>query len=115
MSKLKIAVVGCGYWGHNLIRIFAELKDAEVHAVCDFDPAALARVKRRYPSVDLKQTFQEVIHDHSVEAVSIATPAATHYLFARQALLAGKHVLVEKPLATSSQQVVELMELARKK
>ena len=114
MSKLKIAIVGCGYWGQNLIRNFAELADVDVAAVCDFNLNALARTKRRYPSLELKQDFQQILTDSRIHAVVIATPVSTHYPFARQALRAGKHVLVEKPLATSTKQVLELMDLADK-
>ena len=114
MNTLKVAIIGCGYWGQNLIRNFSDLADVEVAAVCDFNLNALARVKRRYPSVELKHDFQEVLADSRINAVVIATPVSTHYSFAKAALRAGKHVLVEKPLATSSQQVLELMELADK-
>lgn len=114
MNKPRLAIVGCGYWGQNLIRNFAELKDAEVKAVCDFDLTALARIKRRYPGVELKPGFQEVVSDPRIDAVVIATPVSTHYQFARRALQAGKHVLVEKPLATSGAQVCELIELAER-
>ena len=112
MSKLRIAIIGCGYWGQNLMRNFSELADVEVTAVCDFNLNALARTKRRYPAVELKQDFQQLLSDSRIHAVVIATPVSTHYPFARQALRAGKHVLVEKPLATSTQQVLDLMELA---
>jgi len=114
MSKIRVAIVGCGYWGQNLIRNFAELADIEVAAVCDFNLSALARTKRRYPAVELKRDFQQVLADPRIHAVVIATPVSTHYPFAKQALLAGKHVLVEKPLATSTRQVLDLMELADK-
>jgi predicted dehydrogenase len=114
MSKLRVAIVGCGYWGQNLIRNFSELADVEVTAVCDFNLNALARTKRRYPAVELKQDFQQVVSDSRIHAVVIATPVSTHYPFASQALRAGKHVLVEKPMATSTKQVLELMELADK-
>ena len=114
MNKVRVAIVGCGYWGQNLIRNFAESADVEVAAVCDFNLSTLARTKRRYPTVELKQDFQQILSDSSIHAVVIATPASTHYPFAHQALRAGKHVLVEKPLATSTQQVLELMELAEK-
>ena len=114
MSRVRVAIVGCGYWGQNLIRNFAESPDVEVTAVCDFNLNALARTKRRYPAVELKQDFQQVLSDARIDAVVIATPASTHYPFAYQALRAGKHVLVEKPLATSTQQVLDLMELAEK-
>jgi predicted dehydrogenase len=112
MSKPRVAVVGCGYWGQNLIRNFAELKEAELKAVCDFDLTALARIKRRYPAVELKTDFNEVLADPRVDAVVIATPVSTHHAFARKALLAGKHVLVEKPLTASSAHALDLIELA---
>src|SRR5271167_268603 len=114
MSKLRVAIVGCGYWGQNLIRNFSNLPDVEVTAVCDFNLNALARVKRRYPLVELKQDCQQVLADWRIHAVVIATPVATHYSFAERALRAGKHVLVEQPLATSAEQALNLMELADK-
>jgi predicted dehydrogenase len=112
MSKVRVAIVGCGYWGQNLIRNFSELPEVEVTAVCDFNLSALARTKRRYPAVELKQDFQQVVADPRIQAVVIASPVSTHYPFARRSLRAGKHVLVEKPLATNSKQALELMELA---
>ena len=114
MSKVKVAIAGCGYWGQKLIRNFAELEEVEVLAVCDFNRNALARMKRRYPSIELKQDYQELLADSRIHAVVIATPVSTHHPFARRALQAGKHVLVEKPLATSTQQVTDLMDLAEK-
>jgi predicted dehydrogenase len=114
LNKVRLTIVGCGYWGQKLIRNFAELPDVELASVCDFDLNALARAKRRYPAVELKPDFRQVIADPRIQAVVIATPASTHHPFARQALAAGKHVLVEKPLATRTQQVLELMELAEK-
>jgi len=115
MSNLKIAVVGCGYWGQNLLRNFCELEEAEVVMVCDFDSRSLTRAKRRYPSIEVTQSFSEVLADPRVDAVVLATPVSTHYPFAKQALQAGKHVLVEKPLAQSSAQVLDLIELAESK
>lgn len=115
MSKTRIAVVGCGYWGLNLIRNFSALPEVEVKAACDFDLTALARVKRRYPAIDLQPKFEDILADSHIDAVVIATPVSTHFSFARLALLAGKHVLVEKPMATSSAQALELIELAGRK
>ena len=112
ISKPRIAIVGCGYWGQKLIRNFAELKEVEVEAVCDFDLTALARIKRCYPTVDIQPKYQDILSNDRVDGVVIATPVSTHFSFARKALLAGKHVLVEKPLATSSAQALELIELA---
>jgi predicted dehydrogenase len=112
MNRPKIAVIGCGYWGNNLIRNFEELKEIELKAVCDFNLVAMARVKRRYPSVELVPEYQNLINDPTIDAVVIATPVSTHYPLARKCLQAGKHVLVEKPLATSSTHVLDLIELA---
>lgn len=79
---------------------------------CDFDSGALQRAQRRYPSIEVTQRYQDVLVDPRIDAVVIATPVSTHYPFAKQALEAGKHVLVEKPLAQTSQQVLDLVELA---
>lgn len=114
MSKPRVAVVGCGYWGQNLIRNFAELSQADLATVCDFDLAAMARISRRYPGVQLTAEFQEVLTDPRIDAVAIATPVSTHYTLARKALQAGKHVLLEKPMATSTAEVVDLIELAER-
>ena len=114
MSRVRIGVVGCGYWGQNHIRNFSDIPDVDVTAVCDFNLNALARVKRRYPSIELLQDYQQILADWRIHALVIATPVATHYSFAERALRAGKHVLVEQPLATSSRQALELMELSDK-
>ena len=74
MNKVRVAIVGCGYWGQNLIRNFAESADVEVTAVCDFNLRTLARTKRRYPTVELKQDFQQILSDSRIHAVVIATP-----------------------------------------
>jgi predicted dehydrogenase len=114
MNKLRVAIVGCGYWGQNLVRNFAELDEVELAAVSDFDLNALARIKRRYPMVGLRHNYQDVISDPSIDAIVLATPVSTHYPFARQALMARKHVLVEKPLATSTAHVLDLIDLAER-
>jgi predicted dehydrogenase len=114
MNKLRVAIIGCGYWGQNLVRNFSELDEVELAAVSDFDLNALARIKRRHPTVGLRHNYHDVISDPRIDAVVIATPVSTHYPFARQALLAGKHVLVEKPLATSTEHVLNLIELAER-
>jgi predicted dehydrogenase len=114
MTKPRVAVVGCGYWGQNLIRNFAELSQADLAMVCDFDLPAMARISRRYPGVQLTAEFQEALANPRIDAVVIATPVSTHYPLARKALQAGKHVLIEKPMATSTAEVLELLELAEK-
>jgi len=112
MQKIKVAIVGGGYWGQNLIRNFWEVEEAEVAFVCDLDPKALARAQRRYPTAQVTRHYRELLDSPRVDAVVLATPVSTHYGFARQALLAGKHVLVEKPLARSTAEVLDLVELA---
>ncbi len=109
---LRFAVVGFGYWGPNFVRNLYELPDAELVAVCDARPAALDVVRRRHPSVSLTTDYSRVVNDDAVDAVIIATPIATHYELARLALSAGKHVLVEKPLAASAAQAEALIVLA---
>lgn len=112
MSVVKVAIVGCGYWGQNLIRNFSEVEGAELVAVCDLEEKSLARVQKRYPTVRLSQNLDEVFSDPGIDAVVIATPISTHYAYAQQALLAGKHVLVEKPMTTSAALVLDLMDTA---
>ena len=114
MREIGVAIVGCGYWGQNLIRNFWELEEAELLVVCDADAKILARTLRRYPTVELTRDYQTVLRHPGLDAVVLATPVSTHYSFARLALQAGKHVLVEKPLATTTNEVLELMDLAER-
>jgi predicted dehydrogenase len=111
-EPVNVAVVGLGYWGPNLVRNLYELSGAEVAWACDLDPQALAALARRYPSVRRTTSFKEVLEDESVDAVVIATPVSTHHELALAALSAGKHVLVEKPLAASRGDALELREMA---
>jgi predicted dehydrogenase len=90
------------------------LEEAEVVMACDFDSRALIRAQRRYPTIEITQSYKDVLIDPRVEAVVIATPVSTHYPFAKQALEAGKHVLVEKPLAQTTAQVLDLIDLAER-
>ena len=114
MKPIRVAQIGCGYWGQNLIRNFWEVEGAEVIVACDPDEKALARMRRRYPTVTLTAHYEDVLSNPAVDAVILATPVSTHHDFAKRALLAGKHVLVEKPIATSSVHVIDLIETAAK-
>jgi predicted dehydrogenase len=109
---IRVAVVGLGYWGPNLLRNLHEIPNAEVVRACDVRREALARVARRYPAIAQSSRFSDVIADPAVDAVVVATPVSTHYDLALAALEAGKHVLVEKPLAGSSQQAQTLVDTA---
>jgi predicted dehydrogenase len=110
--KLGVAVVGCGYWGPNLIRNFGACPTTEVVALCDQSPETLARAAASCPSARPVDDFRAVLSDPAVEAVAIATPVATHGPLATAALRAGKHVLVEKPMALSSREAEDLVSLA---
>jgi predicted dehydrogenase len=107
-----VGIVGYGYWGPNLTRNFNEAPTATVVAVSDSRTERLAQAKGRYPAIKVYTDFQDLLADRRVEAVVIATPLRTHYSLALAALKAGKHVLVEKPLAGSSEQAVTLIETA---
>lgn len=114
MNPLRVGVIGTGYWGPNLVRNLADMRDAVLHAVCDRIPDRLVGIARRYPSAKLFTDHHEMLSDSTLDAVVIATPISTHYALANAALIAGKHVFVEKPLTDSSETARKLTELARK-
>ena len=109
---IRVAVVGLGYWGPNIVRNLAAVKEFELTYVCDPRSSALEATAARYPNVRCTTRFEEILNDTSIDAVAIATPVTTHYPLAMAALDAGKHVFVEKPLATSSEQVLDLARMA---
>jgi predicted dehydrogenase len=109
---VRVAVVGVGYWGPNLVRNLYELPTAEVVRICDMKSGPLNALQARYPGLPRTTRFQDLLDDRSIEAIAIATPVSTHYELASQALLAGKHVFVEKPIADSSALARELVDLA---
>ena len=111
-TKPRVAVVGLGYWGPNLVRVLFERTDVDVRWICDRDQERLERVCRRYPSASRTRNLDEILLDASVDAVLLATPVFTHYELARQCMEAGKHVFVEKPLAPSSGQATQLIDYA---
>jgi len=111
-GMLNVAVVGCGYWGPNLVRNLFENRFCHRIVACDLELAKLQKIAVRYPSVEVTTDFQEIVKRLDVDAVMIATPLSTHYDLALQALRHGKHVFVEKPFAASSEQAVRLIEEA---
>ena len=111
-SPLNIAVVGLGHWGPNLARNFNLLPDARLHTLCDADPARLQRVGANYPAARQTDDFDSVLADPAIDAVVLATPVHTHFKLASAALQAGKHTFVEKPLARTSAEARQLVELA---
>jgi len=112
---ITVGVIGCGYWGPNLIRNFAENEAAELRWVCDSDPRRAERAARRYPSARQSTDHRELLSDPRLDAVVIATPVATHHAFASAALESGKHVLLEKPMTASAREAEELMASASRR
>lgn len=112
MSGLRIGIIGCGYWGPNLLRNFLKADGCEVVAVADLDASRLAPLSRIYPHLRATTRPDELLEDPGVDAVAIATPISTHHALARQALQRGKHVLVEKPMAETSMEADDLVRLA---
>jgi predicted dehydrogenase len=110
--RLNVAVAGMGYWGPQLLRNLVEVENATVTTICDIDPVALGRQAQRYPYLTLTDSLDELLADTRVDAVAVATPVATHHEVVRRALEAGKHVLVEKPLAGTTAEAEELRDLA---
>jgi predicted dehydrogenase len=113
-SLLRVGVIGYGYWGPNIVRNLHGLDSFEVAAVCDKNPGALRRAHRAYPGVRLSTDFNDVILSPDIDAVAVITPVWTHFELAKSALLNGKHVFVEKPFTSTSNQAEELIELAYK-
>ncbi len=112
---IRVGVIGCGYWGPNLIRCFSECDGAAIEAISDLNPLRLAAMQRRYPAVRTTGSADELIADPRVDAVAIATPVVTHAPLAQKALAAGKHVLVEKPMTSSAESSERLIEEAARR
>lgn len=111
----KIGLIGYGYWGPNLARNFNQNPDMELSAICDFSESRIETASRFYPQVDPCTDPQKIFRNTVIDAVAIATPVSTHYELAKQALLADKHVWLEKPLTETVEQAEKLIELAHKK
>jgi predicted dehydrogenase len=110
---LRVAQIGFGYWGPNLARNLHHMPEAELACVVDRDEQILAGVRNLYPTTATATDSEQILTDTSIDAVVIATPARTHYALARDSLLAGKHVFVEKPLAMNLSEARELVALAQ--
>ena len=112
---INVGVIGYGYWGPNLVRNFVANPDCRVTMVCDRDTARLGQVQALYPAIRPTVSSQELIEDPEVDAVVISTPVETHFPLAMAALEAGKHVLVEKPISSTSDQARRLIDEAGKR
>jgi len=111
-DPIGTVVVGYGYWGPNIVRNVIERPEFELVALCERDQARIAEFEKRTPGYPCLKKFEEALADPAVEAVAIATPPHTHYSLVRQALEAGKQVLVEKPLARTAGEAAELVALS---
>src|ERR1039458_9391352 len=114
MSKqIKVGVVGCGYWGPNLVRNFRSMPGCELKTMCDISADRIEHLKRLYPEVAAEMNYQRMLGDGSVDAVAVATSVKMHFPMAKAALEAGKHTMIEKPMASSAAQCEELIEIAK--
>ena len=109
---MKLAVIGCGYWGPNLVRNFLQSNQVQELICCDLDSKRLERMKNLYPSVRVLTDYKEILGMPDLDAVAIATPVKTHYPIAKDFLSKGKHVFIEKPFTHSYETAWELVELA---
>lgn len=113
--SISVGVVGCGYWAPNLIRNFSDNERCELRWIIDLDQARLHQISKKYPQARLTTSLQEALSDPQLDALAIATPVSTHFSVAHQCLSAGKHVLLEKPMAQTVAECTELISLAEKK
>ncbi len=112
---INVSVIGCGYWGPNLVRNFYENSSCTLKHCCDLDSSKTGKILKKYPSIEGVADCDEVISSPETDAVAIATPANTHFELAKKALEAGKHVLVEKPLSLSSREAEDIINISTKK
>jgi predicted dehydrogenase len=112
---LRVGVVGYGYWGPNVVRNLHSLENCEVLSLCDKNPAVLRRAKRQYPTIEMTTDVSDLLTSPQIDAVAIVTPVWTHFPLAKRALENGKHVFLEKPLTSTTEEAEDLIELADKK
>ena len=114
-KQIPVGVVGCGYWGPNLIRNFRALPDCSLKVMCDLNQDRLKHLRTLYPEVEGSTDFNHMLNGSGLDAVVIATAVRFHYLMAKAALLAGKHTFIEKPMAASAKECEELVDIAQQK
>lgn len=115
MKNMNIALIGCGYWGPNYIRVFNGLPQCRVSHCCDLDEGKLDKIKKLYPDIKAVKDYKALAVEDAIDAVVIATPLKTHYKIASHFLENGKHLLVEKPLTLTSSEAKDLIKLAKQK
>lgn len=113
MNRRSVGIVGLGYWGPNLLRNFSAIDGWEMRWACDLKDENLAKVRSHYPAVKPTSSFDDLLNDPTLDLIVVATPTKSHFDLAKKALEAGKHVFVEKPMASSSAEAEELIALAK--
>ena len=114
-DSVSLGVVGCGYWGPNLVRNFKTLPHCVVKAVCDASESRLGHMRKLYPDVEGVTDYHSFLNGLNLDAVVVATPVKHHFSLAKASLLAGKHTFIEKPMASSSAECEELIDIAQSK
>src|SRR5262245_33238442 len=109
-TRIGVGVIGCGYWGPNLLRNFHSNRDCHLIAVADLNHDRLAWAQSQYPHIKATSDVDELINDTHIDAIAIATPVNTHFELALRCLRAGKHILVEKPLCHRSELAKQLID-----
>jgi predicted dehydrogenase len=112
---VSVGVIGCGYWGPNLIRNFGQIGDCRVVSCSDLSDERLKHVKNLHPNIRTTKDYMEIINDKKIDAVAIATPASMHFDMAKKALLNNKHVLIEKPMTNNAERAEELIAIAKER
>jgi len=114
-KKIRIGIIGLGYWGPNLLRNFLTIPNAEIIYGCDINMDSFKNLAKLYPTIKFITNYKEIINDPVIDLVAIATPLSSHYKLAKEALDAKKHVLLEKPMTSTSKEARELINLAKRK
>src|SRR4029077_16326922 len=114
-QPISVGVIGCGYWGPLLVRNFRGLPNCTLKALCDMNEDRLKHLKALYPDVEAATDHEQFLNDLKLDASAISPPVKYHYSLAKASLLAGKHTFIEKPMASSSAQCQELIEIAERK
>ncbi|MFA5089689.1 MAG: Gfo/Idh/MocA family oxidoreductase [Candidatus Omnitrophota bacterium] len=115
MEKIRLGIIGCGYWGPNFVRNFKQINGVSVKYACDLSPGRLSHIKKLYPDIITTNDYLCVLRDKDIAGVIVATPASRHYRLAKESLLYRKNILVEKPIAMNIDEARELIKLAADK
>ena len=115
VKKINVAIIGCGYWGTNLIRVFSQVQEARLYNCCDMDVSKLKNVQSIYAHFKITNNYNDVVNDENIDAIIIATPVGSHYELAKKALINNKHVWVEKPMTLTVQEAEDLIRVSKER